>query len=108
MAKYIDAEALVAKFGEEADRLEVGAGDTLAGLSLADTIATEMPAADVEPVVHAHWVVDDEYLFCSHCGESYLAGDTSHEVRERLSRGEAYKRCPHCGARMDGGQSDVR
>lgn len=64
-----------------------------------------VPAADVEPVVHAHWVVDDEYLTCSHCSESYLAGDTSHEVRELLDRGEAYKRCPHCGAKMDGGDA---
>lgn len=72
----------------------MGEGDTLAGLSLADIIATEMPAADVEPVVHACWVPKAEMVrsiyarnfSCSHCGHEPLEVDI---------------RCPHCGAKMD-------
>lgn len=61
------------------------------------------PAADVEPVIHAHWIVDDEYLVCSNCGESYLAGDTRAEVRDLLASGDVHKRCHGCGAHMDEG-----
>lgn len=59
------------------------------------------PAADVEPVIHAHWIVDDEYLVCSHCGESYRAAETRWEVEFQLKHGDANKRCHGCGAHMD-------
>lgn len=94
MAEYIDKKAAVAAV--MATKWQDGADG-----AMAMEIIDAAPAADVEPVVHAHWVVDDEYLTCSHCWDSYLAGDTRYEVRELLARGETYKRCPHCGAKMD-------
>lgn len=53
-----------------------------------------VPAADVEPVVHAHWIPKPQIVrspyarnySCSHCGHEPL---------------EAIGRCPHCGAHMD-------
>ena len=51
---------------------------------------TAVSAADVAPVVHAHWTNKERYHGaiwgdCSNCGESSLA--------------DAY--CSNCGARMD-------
>ena len=56
-----------------------------------------IPAADVEEVKHGEWIeqydADDDPLFrrkwvCSVCGEWQTYGTT--------------KRCPECGAKMDG------
>lgn len=62
------------------------------------------PAADVAEVVHGEWVLLDDCsnsgLYCSVC-------------RRRVHREDfAYKKlrskyCPHCGAKMDGGENDV-
>ena len=59
-----------------------------------------LPAADVAPVVHGEWYLLDDCanagLYCSVCSR-------------RVHREEfAYKKlrskyCPHCGAKMDGG-----
>ena len=70
---------------------------------LADCIASEisgLPAADVAPVVHGKWYLLDDCanagMYCSVCSR-------------RVHREEfAYKKlrskyCPHCGAKMDGG-----
>lgn len=67
----------------------------------AECIIHLLPAADVEPVIHAHWSVVDEYLVCSHCGERYKAGDTRGEVEYYLAHGDVHKRCHECGAHMD-------
>ena len=60
----------------------------------------KLPAADVAPVVHGEWYLLDDCanagLYCSVCSR-------------RVHREEfAYKKlrskyCPHCGAKMDGG-----
>ena len=51
----------------------------------------DIPAADVAPIVHAHW--DDSFdgitLYCSACGMSHIC----------LTRTPDY--CPNCGAKMD-------
>lgn len=46
------------------------------------------PAADVEPVVHAHWEWKAPYMVCSACN------------RHSINRYQS-KRCQHCGAHMD-------
>ena len=52
-------------------------------------------SVEANPVVHAKWI-EDEYAFaaCNHC---------MHELEY-----PEYKMpyCPHCGARMDGGESN--
>ena len=63
-------------------------------------IIKDLPAADVAPVVHGEWYLLDDCanagLYCSVCSR-------------RVHREEfAYKKlrskyCPHCGAKMDGG-----
>lgn len=57
--------------------------------------------ADVAPVVHAEWVVcgdgDNVPWMCSHCGKT-----TAHKYKVIYG-----KYCPHCGAKMDGGNENV-
>lgn len=59
-----------------------------------DAEILKLPAADVAPVKHGHWIkiskIPDELFECSECGVSY-------EQKENY--------CPWCGARMDGDES---
>ena len=56
----------------------------------------KIPAADVAPVVHGEWEWRELYgehglmLCCSNC-------------RETEGANMRFEYCPHCGARMDGG-----
>lgn len=56
-----------------------------------------LPAADVAPVRHGHWIdCEDEYssyVRCSECGDEFTCweADCAHT-----------NFCPECGARMDG------
>lgn len=61
------------------------------------------PAADVAPVVHGHWTLerdpdDGNKPVCYHC--SVCDSDGCH-----TSIRIAYKYCPNCGAKMDGGDT---
>ena len=93
MAEYIEREAAVkvaAKYG-------LANGSALGRhTGLADCIASEIadiPAADVAPVVHGRWIhyPDCGVTRCSHCGWS---------IEECWES----KRCPECGAKMDGAE----
>ena len=59
-------------------------------------LLVRQPAADVAPVVHGRWnVVEGRRLdnaICSNCGRHFQAYY------------EAYRFCPNCGAKMDGGE----
>lgn len=65
---------------------------------------SDVPTADVQEVIHAHWVITEyEYLNCSHCGEAYYTGaESTEQAKEWLEKGYAYSCCPYCGAKMDG------
>ena len=68
-----------------------------------------LPAADVAPVVHAHWKTREEYndylwVECSNCGfrvENYKAVKTGMSSTDIV--GNKWNACPACCARMDGG-----
>lgn len=55
----------------------------------------EVPAADVRPVVKAHWIYHEDdygdYYECSHCHDEYVVyeGDM------------CWRYCPTCGAEME-------
>lgn len=58
----------------------------------------EIPAADVAPVVHGHFVHDGprfaggvDWWHCSNCGRLASGVETHFDY------------CPNCGAKMDGG-----
>ena len=61
-----------------------------------------IPATDVAPVVHGLWVsvAGKRDRICSRClhNEPYKNADDDAEM---------FEFCPHCGAKMDGGDSDA-
>ena len=70
---------------------------------LADCIAREslsLPAADVAPVVQGEWDLLDDCanagLYCSVCSRRVHREEFSYKKLRS-------KYCPHCGAKMDGG-----
>lgn len=58
-------------------------------------IISDIPAADVAPIVHGHWVAKR----CV-CGETEFECSVCHETEWRTSISR-FKSCPFCGALMD-------
>ena len=54
-----------------------------------------IPAADVEPVRHGRWINENFYTHCSACGKMAIYDKYGQEFESDY--------CPHCGAKMDGG-----
>ena len=58
----------------------------------------KMPAADVAPVKHGHWVKEKPdvliYWHCSVCKNCYYLEEPNANY------------CPNCGAKMDGGEEN--
>ena len=94
MSKYYNSDEVDSAL----EKLEDAYSGTsfIAGIYTAHNRVREIPAADVAPVVHAHWIRHEraeevEGIFisnyeCSHCHEWF-----------RDNRG----RCGECGAKMD-------
>lgn len=69
-------------------------------------VVRKIPAEDVAPVRHGRWVEyenesDMGYHYCSECKHQAFNYDEGGCNVEILS-----DYCPHCGARMDGGDED--
>lgn len=62
-----------------------------------------MPAADVAPVVHGKWSINEyEFFTCSVCGGGYYNGaESTAQAESYLNSGFTYNYCPNCGAKMD-------
>lgn len=58
-----------------------------------------MGDGDEEPVRHGHWIEGAMCIECSRCGEKF-----SDEIVYMCRPHRKPKRCPECGARMDGGK----
>lgn len=66
-------------------------------------ILSDVPAADVAPIVHGEWIFDFEldgsnFYKCSVCGRQEV-------LLAKESTDEYFPYC-HCGAKMDGGKHD--
>ena len=99
MATYIPKETalkVVEKYGTT-NGFALGRHTGLA-ICIASEIA-EIPAADVAPVVHGHWV--EKELFIPWCDDDV---DIIYECSCcRTESGGTSPYCPNCGAKMDGG-----
>lgn len=62
---------------------------------------SDIPAADVVPIIHGEWIEKDGDLYCSKCGHQIpdCAGNAT--VISRVEN----RYCYFCGAKMDGGDS---
>lgn len=64
----------------------------------------KIPTVDAAPVVHGRWVErlypGDEHVECSICKKQYYEDDLY------IGGNDFPKYCPHCGAKMDGGDAD--
>ena len=88
MAEYIERDELLKFKADVYDEV----GHILYAVPTGRIVA--MPAADVAPVVHAHW--EDKGwagMICSNCGENAIEGHYDYQVLSKY--------CPYCGAKMD-------
>ena len=95
MAKYIDAES-IDKVLDDIMRDESQKDFVRRSSKGMIGILKMWPAADVAPVVHAHWIkedVDENTYFCSACEALWMLPEGSPE-----DNGMHY--CPNCGAEM--------
>ena len=74
-----------------------------------DEIDCFQPAADVAPVVHAHWQPYEDTVQCNACGFGtfmdgyfFAHGECTH-ANDRSFR---FSFCPNCGANMDGDMNE--
>ena len=82
MAEYIDREEALMKLMQDGCSAK-----NLQSIS-------DMPAADVAPVVHARWIEDHDYLKCPECGVMIKRDFTFFDIGD-------WNYCPNCGAKMD-------
>jgi len=110
MAEYIDREALLAHmkdvptwWGDEGG-IYGGAHSYPDGMFDPDDVIRSIedaPAADVAPVVHAHWIFEDFdrdgdlFAVCSHC-KSVVFVESKNVIK--VNSGNF---CMWCGAKMD-------
>ena len=90
MAEYIDREAALSLVQPDAPEDEKSTVTIATAKKLVRSIVYRTPTADVEPVIHAHWIryPDCGVTKCSNCGWSIEeCWDSDY--------------CPHCGAKMD-------
>lgn len=93
MARYIDADKLIADCEEEI----VDYDEDLQRHFVIKAVPTEyiedFPTADVAEVKHGKWIDTTAY-----CGEFTCS------ICKEMCVTNKYKYCPHCGAEMDGGK----
>lgn len=87
MDKHIDARAA------KLELVALSADLDAVAIQKAIEAINHIPAADVAPVVHAHWVggitMGRDWMKCSHC------------LHSQTPTG-CFVYCPNCGAKMDG------
>ena len=104
MAKYIKLEELM-RFPIRRNHYdkEHGSKDFIYGIETVLEYAESLPAADVAPVVHGHWIIggdnDDFDIKCSKCEWTDTFEVAGIAAVERIAKAMHY--CQNCGAKMD-------
>ena len=73
-----------------------------AGIDLVLAIINHLPTIEAKPVVHAHWISEDEAEKLGHLEWSYGCSNCK-EIFWDCTESFAFSYCPHCGAQMDEG-----
>ena len=96
--EYIEREAVLTYMSEVKaaciSNFEYEASAVIAGM-IGEIKDDEIPAADVAPVRHGRWINENFYTHCSACGKMAIYDKYGQEFESDY--------CPHCGAKMDGG-----
>ena len=96
--RYISRDMAIARL------TKVEVTNRLATMTDAKREIAEMPAADVAPVVHGHWIsltdCSNAGVYCSICHKKVYKEDYAWCNRKNKLRSPY---CPNCGAKMDGG-----
>lgn len=105
MAEYIEREVVRAEIKSLCDKYNVAYGGHYGGHAedLAKTI-DNLPAADVAPVRHGHWVRVKGIIQCNICGFGLFPDGYFFENGECTHSNEQdyrFNYCPSCGAKMD-------
>jgi len=94
MSRYIDADS-IRYYLHVADNTPME-GSFITFQSDIDRI----PTADVQPVVHGKWLIDEgDDVYCSNCLEEALIDSVSYDNKPNDYEKSLF--CPHCGAKMD-------
>ena len=106
MAECIEREALIEKLRtmpipKQAGRANTWLDNCAAGVNAAIWEVASFPAADVVPVVHGRW----EFLGPNRLIKECMCGTCS-ACKVRSKHIVNTMLCPHCGAKMDGGQCE--
>ena len=96
MARYIDIEG--AGIGK-ANREQFLVPEFADGWNAVLKILEKEPTADVVEVKHGEWKKVECGTICTNCNRVY---DNDFEFLYKQIK-EYFKRCPECGAKMDGG-----
>lgn len=98
MAELIDRKEIFFTYSKK-DKEEYG-GDFAGGVLFALDKIDEMPTIEAKPVVHAHWISEDEAEELGHLEWSYGCSNCK-EIFWDCTESFAFSYCPHCGAQMD-------
>ena len=109
MSRYIDADKLKSEFPIRRNNYDEEHGDVhfINGIESVFEYIDYMPTADVEEVKHGEWITSGPLprtygrprSMCSRCG----ALARYELVNVGVYHEDLSKRCPECGAKMDGG-----
>ena len=98
MSRYIDSYIVKNEVDATFEKLvdDYAGTSFIAGIYTAMSNINAIPAADVEPVIHAHWIVfideqGNRHMKCSNCGQYWSMAQNA----------KTFKRCFACGAKMD-------
>ena len=92
MAEYIERTAALALVRPDAPEDEKAAVTIATAKKLVRSIVRRTLAADVAPVVHGRWEIDDGANHC-HCTNCFFGRNIETQI--------CWRYCPNCGASMD-------
>lgn len=117
MSDYIDRDLLLAEIKElKKSPWYNGCGENYERIIRSDAIGVVVdlciksaPAVDVQKIKHGEWTKDDSgSCYCSACGwyADYDYDYVTYVTNNGLGNGD-FNYCPHCGAKMDGGNNNA-
>ena len=97
--EYIEREELINRFEDAKEKLmnniTMSSLMAVVVIDIYISFIKKSPTADVVEVRHGRWINENFYTHCSACGKMAIYDKYGQEVESDY--------CPHCGAKMDGG-----